>query len=295
VTWRDASPVPDWNGEEAGEPAVDEYRLSTSAPDVGQYGLAFAFSADAGRTWRLCDLGGSPDVPEEGDGFSADQIGMLVVRSSTNPCDPDPCAVTPVPSCDGDTILRYTGPGTCTPDGTTFACDYPAEHGTDCGESDQACLVGPSGAACVTPVPVDFCQHLGPTDISYAGQPIPFDGLVRIAGITDRTHGVDADPAVRVAFGYGWPGAQPDGAGWAWFESGIEGPPGWTDEALPLESRGADVYRATFDGAPPGEYDTAWRFSADGGATWTYCDLDGAGGGDPYDPANAGHLVVPED
>jgi hypothetical protein len=290
-TWKDASPVQDWDGAAAGEPTVDEYRLSTSAPGAGRYGLAFAFSADSGQTWRLCDLGGTPDALEEGDGFSADNVGELVVRSSSDPCDPDPCAVTPVPTCDGNTIVRYTGPGTCTAEGGAYRCDYPSEHTTDCGASGQACLTG----ACVTPVPVDFCQHLGPADVSYAGEPIPFDGLVQVAGITDRTSGVDLDAALKVAFGYGWPGAQPDGDGWAWVEGGIEGPPGWTDETLPLDRRGADVYRATFDGAPPGDYDTAWRFSADGGATWTYCDLDGAGGGQPYDPTNAGHLSVPEE
>lgn len=289
-TWKGASPVQDWDGAAALEPTVDEYRLTTSAPDVGRYGVVFAFSGDAGRTWRFCDLGGTPDPDEIGDGFSADNVGDLVVRSNSDPCDPDPCAVTPPPTCEGDRIVRFDGPGACTSDGISYDCTYPRSYGTDCSAEGQVCFQG----GCVTPVPVDFCQHQGPANVSYAGETLAFDGLVKVAGITDATPAVDLHPLVRAAFGIGWPSSMPDGAGWAWFEA-TGGPPDWTDEALPLDLRGADVYRAAFDGAPPGEYATAWRFSADEGASWTYCDLDGAGGTFPYDPAQAGHLVVPED
>lgn len=290
-TWKGASAARDWDAVVGGEPGVDEYRASTTAPDVGRYGLAFAFSGDSGRTWRLCDLGGEPGSDGSEDGYRPETAGELVVRSNDDPCIPDPCTITPLPACEGNRIVRFDAPGTCTPIGTSYECTYPRVYGTDCAQSDQVCHEG----GCRTPVPVDFCQHLGPADVAYAGEPLNFDGLVRVAGITDRTRAVDPDGNLEAAFGFGWPGSIPDGPGWTWLAT-AGGPPGWTDEELPLDQAGADVYRAEFTGAPPGEYDTAWRFSADGGATWRYCDLDGADGSlGSYNPENAGTLIVPED
>jgi hypothetical protein len=41
-----------------------------------------------------------------------------------------------------------------------------------------------------------------------------------------------------------------------------------------------------------GNYDFAYRFSADGGATWLFCDAGDAGSSDGYSTNNAGTLTV---
>lgn len=51
----------------------------------------------------------------------------------------------------------------------------------------------------------------------------------------------------------------------------------------------ADEYGATFTPLAPGSFDLAYRFTADDGTTWTYCDTTGT----PLDnPANAAKLTV---
>ncbi len=292
-TWRGASPKQDWDGAAAGEPDVDEYRATTSAPGVGRYGLAFAFSGDGGRSWLLCDLDGAEDA----GGFSPENSAELVVRSVENMCDPNPCTVTPLPACEGTKIVFYEAPGECTPLTLSYECTYPSRYGDDCGAANQACVNG----TCVTPDPIEFCRHEGPELVAFAGEPITFEGLVLARGLTDATTGVDPSSKLKASFGFGWVGSTPGDDGWVWLEGDevTPGPPEWTDEELPASLQGADLYRARFTGAPPGQYATAWRFSADSGATWTYCDLDGAGVdealGGTYDPAQAGRLSVPED
>jgi hypothetical protein len=51
-----------------------------------------------------------------------------------------------------------------------------------------------------------------------------------------------------------------------------------------------DEYLAPIAVAQPGSYDFAYRFTGDGGRSWTYCDRDGSDDG--YQLASAGHLLV---
>jgi hypothetical protein len=51
-----------------------------------------------------------------------------------------------------------------------------------------------------------------------------------------------------------------------------------------------DEYEATVTAPMPGTYDHAFRFSRDGGLTWTYCDSGGSQDG--YQVAEAGNLVT---
>lgn len=283
-TWKPARARSDWDDSSAeGEAGVDEYRGTATAPDVGRYSLAFAFSGNAGQSWTLCDLG-------EGsmDGFAPEDAGKLVVLSGTDPCEFDPCGTIPPPACDGTVIVQYDGPGTCVSNGINFQCEFPSHPEADCAERGRVCVEG----ACVAELPVDFCQHLGPTYAALIGEPLEFEGLVRVTGITDRTIGVDSDSRLKAEFGYGPIDSLPGDGGWQWPKNLAIGPaPDWTEADLPDESlRGSDVYRATLNGAPAGTYDTAWRFSSDGGATWTYCDLDGSHNG--YNLSAAGRLWV---
>ncbi len=55
--------------------------------------------------------------------------------------------------------------------------------------------------------------------------------------------------------------------------------PGWTWTAATFASQegASDRYEASFTAPAPGAYGYAYRVSVDGGSTWTYCDLGGAG------------------
>ena len=88
--------------------------------------------------------------------------------------------------------------------------------------------------------------------------------------MTDRSASVDLDPALRAEAGFGPPGSPPD-AGWTWIDA--LGTPGWDDAAQGDE--GEDEYQARLRVPAPGDHDLAFRFSRDGGSTWTTCDLDG--------------------
>jgi len=51
-----------------------------------------------------------------------------------------------------------------------------------------------------------------------------------------------------------------------------------------------DEYQATITPTASGTFDYAYRFSGDGGSSWTYCDLNGSSDG--YDPSQSGVLTV---
>ena len=73
-------------------------------------------------------------------------------------------------------------------------------------------------------------------------------------------------------------------SGWRWFDATFNSQYGNDDE-----------YQGYFQ-APElvGTYWYTYRFSLDGGATWTYCDLDGAGSntGLSYDSLLLGEMTV---
>ena len=52
-----------------------------------------------------------------------------------------------------------------------------------------------------------------------------------------------------------------------------------------------DRYLAQLTAPSAGVYDVAWRFTADGGRSWTYCDA-APGSADGYQPAQAAHLTT---
>jgi hypothetical protein len=55
-------------------------------------------------------------------------------------------------------------------------------------------------------------------------------------------------------------------AGWA-----------WTAASFDMQSGNADRFAGSFTAPGSGAYAFAYRVSVDGGATWTYCDTNGAG------------------
>ncbi|MCA9557179.1 MAG: lamin tail domain-containing protein [Myxococcales bacterium] len=157
------------------------------------------------------------------------------------------------------------------------------------GQGDHFGSPGQQNPAC--PVPIDLCRYQRPADtMAFAGDRFQSFGRVLQAGITDRTVGVDVDPNLRAQLGVGPVGSLPEGnVDWAWHEGfgnfAYSGNQGDGEPDL-------DEYQVEIDVPELGAYDLAWRFSADAGTTWTYCDLDGSNNG--YQPAEAGALEVVE-
>jgi hypothetical protein len=65
--------------------------------------------------------------------------------------------------------------------------------------------------------------------------------------------------------------------------------PGWDGTVFGEPNN--DEYQADLVVPAPGDYDYAYRFSGDFGATFTHCDGDLPGNTNGYDPAQAGQLT----
>ena len=152
------------------------------------------------------------------------------------------------------------------------------------GETNPPCGGGGSVGWCRFQHPLDLTTGAGTTFAAY--------GHVFVAGVTDATAGVDVNPLLLGQAGYGPDGSDPATGGWTWVPAAANA--GWNDAAA--GEPGNDEYVATVSAPAPGTYDTAYRFSYDGGATWTYCDGPAGAGHDGsedgYQPADAGTLVT---
>jgi len=150
--------------------------------------------------------------------------------------------------------------------------------------SNPQCGVGP------VDYPIDSCRlQLPDVIVQDQGTDVTVYGRLHIAGLTDLT-GVD-DPAVQVLgdVGYGPAGTDPAvDATWTW--QGAVPHPSY-DSGSPGYEADHDEYWATLELPVGGTYDYAFRFTGDGGTTFTYCDGQPAGSTDGYQPANAGHMT----
>ncbi len=147
-----------------------------------------------------------------------------------------------------------------------------------------------AGVANVSGTPVDtaidWCNFQYPDQTaSVAGQPTTLlFGRVYINGVTV---GAGQGPGVTAQVGYGPPGTDPASSGsWNWVDASYNVD---VDGVTPGD-RANDEYMGTLTVAAAGTYDMAYRFSRDGGTTWTYCDRDGSPNG--YSPAQAAQLTV---
>lgn len=86
--------------------------------------------------------------------------------------------------------------------------------------------------------------------------------------------------------GFGPQGSDPAAGGWV-FSPGAYNGDLMNDFGSSLSD---DEYRGSMLVPIAGTYSYAWRFSLDGGASWTYCDQGGSGNG--YDPNDAGLLTA---
>ncbi len=169
-------------------------------------------------------------------------------------------------------------------DGANWCLGQTAYNGVDLGTP------GVANPSCVPPTySVDFCNLQFPTTIdTLEGSIVTVFGRLFIAGLTDLNP--INDPAVNVV---GWVGVGADGSdpatdpSWTWTMAAPN--PGWVGVGFPDQNN--DEYQANLLLPPVGTYDYAFRFSGDGGTSFTYCDA-GAGSTDGYAAADAGQMTT---
>ncbi|MDJ0778903.1 MAG: hypothetical protein QNJ85_13635 [Gammaproteobacteria bacterium] len=142
----------------------------------------------------------------------------------------------------------------------------------------------------VVPRSIDFCSLQAPVIIDDTENTVvTVFGRVFSAGVTDMSGVNDPDPAIIGSVGVGPDGSNPAlDPGWSWANGQ---PNAGYGPGSPTYNPNHDEYRAGLMlPGPAGDYDFAFRFSGDAGATFTYCD-GGMGTTDGYAPADAGQLT----
>ncbi len=153
-------------------------------------------------------------------------------------------------------------------------CDLDGNDGSAGGFSTDR-----MGTLAVADRVIGWCnlQHPATTTTTAGTGTESIYGRVWVEGCTD---GAAMCGGILGAAGMGSPGSDPSSFVWS---ADASYNPGHTADDN-------DEYQVSF--APPsaGTFEYAYRFSGDGGDTWTYCDLDGSTDG--YDTADAGVLTV---
>lgn len=132
----------------------------------------------------------------------------------------------------------------------------------------------------VQPPEVTWCDLRGPPSLETGvSQPTaPIFGRVLAETVTDL---VGMGTGITAQIGWGPDDSDPASAGgWQWQDAVYSGD----------SSQLYDEYVASLTADASGSFDYAYRFSADGGITWLYCDLDSSDNG--YSAAAAGDLTV---
>jgi hypothetical protein len=247
-----------------------------------------------GTVYTTYDAAGTCDVstgtcdyaPTETD-CAATNMACDPAAGCVDPCQGVTCDTPPDASCNGDTLTTYAPVGTCSSPGGVPECDYTPTD-TDCTmTAGNECIAG----ACQAPLAIGFCRLQFPatfTDVATATHTIY--GRVYVAGVTDASGADDPDPRLVGGVGFGATGTAP--ATWTT----------WTD-ATPNASYGPgsagyemnnDEYQADAQlPATPGVQDYGYRFSGDGGRTWTYCDAGDNGSSDGFTQPGVATIVGP--
>jgi len=196
----------------------------------------------------------------------------------------------------GDTVtvpLANVSPPAGSIDITATFCEPDcsiAECGNDgCGGSCGGCKSDATCVAGICNVPVNWCRYQFPTIVTAtSGDTLAFYGRVYHAGITDQSTGVDVSPLLKAQVGLGPDGTQPaSSTTWNWYNASANA--GWVGTGGDANN---DEYQASVQLNIPGTYDAAYRFSVDGGHSWTYCDGGDEGSSNGYTPATAGDITV---
>ncbi len=294
---------------------VELHNRGTTAASLA--GLSLQYASATGSTWNTLALTGSIapggfflvqlGAPGSGLGLPApDQTwastsmsstaGKIALLGTTTPTSTGQACPTP------GATLDFVGYGTSNcaelvaapATSTTLAL---LRRGGGCADTDDNSrdldLVTPAprssaspGFACGVPVAnetglpaeADYCVAYVAAPLSLmAGSTSPtLYGRVYEAGLT----GLGAAPAgVRGQVGYGPATVNPEYGGWTWSDATWARSVGGQD----------DEFQAGFIAPAAGTWRYGWRFSVDGGASWTYCDADATGAsGDAGAGANPG-------
>jgi hypothetical protein len=136
------------------------------------------------------------------------------------------------------------------------------------------------------PATITFCRVQFPSTIdNAAGTSNTVYARLYSAGFTDLTGVTDPNPLIVGAVGYGPIGDAPS----TWTNWTVATPNLAYGPASPGYAANDDEYEATLI-TPRGPRHYAYRFSGDGGQTWTYCDADNQGNTDGFDEPG---LVTP--
>jgi hypothetical protein len=208
-------------------------------------------------------------IDDDCDGFDDEDYGP-----TSTACGVGACAAAGATSCSGGVETDSCMPG------------MPAANDATCDGIDDDCD-GSVDEDCV--FTIGFCRLQFPTSVTLeAGAETTVYGRLYVAGLTDRSPQNDPNARVIGQLGYGADGSTPDGT-WTWTNAVPN--PGWNGNDVGEPNN--DEYQASLVAPAAGSaYDYAYRFSGDGGTTWTYCDADLPGNNNGYDPANAGQLTV---
>ena len=228
--------------------------------DVG-YGPDGTINPDGDPLWTWF-----PAVPN--DGYAGDETlndeyqADLIAPTSGGPYD---------------VAFRFSGNG-----GLTYTyCDLDAGDGFD-GSEDGYFASNSGDLTLALANTVDWCGLMSGDNVNeVTGDVVTYLGQLYIDGVTINV-GSELDPNILAQFGSGPDGVDPNVSpgDWTWATAAFDQQIGNNDQF---------TYDYTVPGLDVGPLDTGFRFSGDGGSTWTYCDA-GAGLTDGWD--TPGNLVI---
>lgn len=132
---------------------------------------------------------------------------------------------------------------------------------------------------------IGFCQTVTATASATTGMASgAITGQVFVAGLTQ---GAGQGTGITAELAWGDAGTDPT----TWTES-VSASYSQDVDGLTAGDLANDEYTSTLTIATMGDYDYAYRFSLDGGTTYTWCDTDGNGTASPFEPTKVGTLEV---
>lgn len=271
-----AQPQPDWCGLIA--PLSLQVTAGETTPAISGQVFASGVTEGAGAGAGLvAELGFGPagTHPAVDPGW---QFTSATYSSDVGNNDAYEATLTPLAPGTFDYAYRFQADG-----GPWIYCD---SNGTDDGYSASY-----AGSLTVTGQPaatVDWCTLQWPaaTQTPEGVDSELIFGRVYVQGITN---GNGQGQGLQSELGYGAPGSDPaTDASWHWIPAQYN----VSVDGLSQGDLANDEYMARLNVSQAGSYAYAYRFSADGGASWLFCDLDGAETPADYDAAQAGALTV---
>ena len=270
----------------------DEYQATLTLP-LGTFSYTFRFSLDGGFSFTLADLDGAG--ANGGLTFSAAQLGAATTTPTLTQHRPASAAqgqavgvtLTGTHFVSGATSVAVSGPGITISsvafvDPMHVTATFTVAGGAP-ATARSVTVTTPGGTSGSVPFTVtgvgnppvtwlnetdvpgeaDFAVLQFPATFTNTGAPSPaIFGRVFEAGVTEAA---GPAPTVIAQIGYGPAGSDPRATPWVWAPASFNAQVGNDDE-----------YQATLT-LPPGSFSYTFRFSLDGGFSFTLADLDGAG------------------